>query len=88
MSTADVDPGAELGALGLHLARRRSIQALLHLELGDAVAQQPADPVGALEAPPPCVPARVSCWAAARPAGPEPMTATFLPVRSVGQPAA
>ena len=25
-------------------------------------------------------PARVSCWAAARPAGPEPTTATFLPV--------
>ena len=25
-------------------------------------------------------PARVSCWAAARPAGPEPMTATALPV--------
>ncbi len=25
-------------------------------------------------------PARVSCWAAARPAGPEPMTATDFPV--------
>ena len=25
-------------------------------------------------------PARASCWAAARPAGPEPTTATFLPV--------
>ena len=29
-------------------------------------------------------PARVSCWAAARPAGPEPITATFLPVRTDG----
>ena len=30
-------------------------------------------------------PARASCWAAARPAGPEPTTATFLPVlRSAG----
>ena len=28
-------------------------------------------------------PARVSCWAAARPAGPDPMTATFLPVFTV-----
>lgn len=29
-------------------------------------------------------PARVSCWAAARPAGPEPMTATVLPDRRSG----
>ena len=29
-------------------------------------------------------PARVSCWAAASPAGPEPMTATRLPVLTVG----
>ena len=29
-------------------------------------------------------PARLSCAAAARPAGPEPMTATFLPVRGCG----
>jgi hypothetical protein len=29
-------------------------------------------------------PARVSCWAAAKPAGPEPMTATVFPVRRSG----
>ena len=29
-------------------------------------------------------PARLSCWAAASPAGPEPTTATFLSVRSAG----
>ncbi len=29
-------------------------------------------------------PARLSCWAAANPAGPEPTTATFLPVRASG----
>ena len=29
-------------------------------------------------------PARVSCWAAARPAGPEPMTTTRLPVFTDG----
>ena len=29
-------------------------------------------------------PALFSCWAAARPAGPEPTTATFLPVRDAG----
>ena len=29
-------------------------------------------------------PARVSCWAAARPAGPEPITATVLPVKRSG----
>ena len=41
--------GAELGALGLHLLEPALEVALLHLELGDAVAQQAADPVGALE---------------------------------------
>ena len=30
-------------------------------------------------------PARVSCWAAARPAGPDPTTATRLPVRTDGR---
>ena len=40
---------AELGALGLHLREAPVEVALLHLELGDAVAQQPADAVGALE---------------------------------------
>src|SRR3546814_5297548 len=29
-------------------------------------------------------PARASCWAQARPAGPEPTTATFLPVLRLG----
>ncbi len=29
-------------------------------------------------------PARLSCWATASPAGPEPTTATFLPVRTAG----
>ena len=46
---ADVDAGAELGALGLHLLEPAVDVALLHLELGDAVAQQPADAVVALE---------------------------------------
>ncbi len=41
--------GAELGALRLHLRDAPIEVALLHLELGDAVAQQPADAVGALE---------------------------------------
>ena len=46
---ADVDAGAELGALGLHLVEAAVEVALLHLELGDAVAQQAADAVGPLE---------------------------------------
>ena len=46
---ADVDAGAELGALGRHLLEAAVEVALLHLELGDAVAQQTADAVGALE---------------------------------------
>ena len=46
---ADVDAGPELGALGPHLVEAPLEVLLLHLELGDAVAQQPADPVGPLE---------------------------------------
>ena len=46
---ADVDAGAELGALGAHLLEPPVEDPLLHLELGDAVAQQPADAVGPLE---------------------------------------
>ena len=46
---ADLHAGAELGALGLHLLEAAVEVALLHLELGDAVAEQPADAVGPLE---------------------------------------
>ena len=46
---ADVHAGAELGALGLHLGEAAVEVALLHLELGDAVAEQAADAVGPLE---------------------------------------
>ena len=45
----DVGAGHEADALGLHLGEPPVEDALLHLELGDAVAQEPADPVGALE---------------------------------------
>ena len=40
--------GAELGALRAHLLDAAVDVPLLHLELGDAVAQQAADAVGAL----------------------------------------
>ena len=46
---ADLDAGAELDAFGLHLAHAPVDEALLHLEVGDAVAQQAADAVGLLE---------------------------------------
>ena len=46
---ADLHAGAELGALGLHLLEATVEVPLLHLELGDAVAEQPADAVGPLE---------------------------------------
>ncbi len=39
----------EVGALGSHLLEAAVEDALLHLELGDAVAQQPAGSVGPLE---------------------------------------
>ena len=66
-------------------ARAGDREPLLHLELGDAVAQQPADAIGALEHRDEC-PARFSCSAAASPAGPEPTTATRLPVRTCRRP--
>ena len=46
---ADLDAGAEAGALGLHLREPQLEVLLLHLEVGDAVAQQAADAVVALE---------------------------------------
>ena len=45
---ADVDAGAEDRALAAHLVEPPVEVLLLHLELGDAVAQQPADLVGPL----------------------------------------
>ena len=48
MSTPMFDAGAEAGALGLHLVEARLEVLLLHLEVGDAVAQQAADAVVAL----------------------------------------
>ena len=45
---ADLDAVAEDGALALHLAQPAVEVLLLHLELGDAVAQQAAGLVGAL----------------------------------------
>ncbi len=45
---ADLDPVAEAGALGLHLGDPAVQDRLLHLELGDAVAQQASGRVGAL----------------------------------------
>ena len=46
---ADVGVHAKLGAFGAHLVEPAVEVPLLHLELGDAVPQQPADAVGALE---------------------------------------
>ena len=49
MSTPTLDAVAEAGALGRHLVEPAVEHRLLHLELGDAVAQQPAGLVGPLE---------------------------------------
>ena len=49
MSVPTSTPARNCGALGLHLLQPPVEALLLHLELGDAVAQQPADPVGPLE---------------------------------------
>ena len=47
-AAADLDAGDEPGALGAHLVQPPVQHGLLHLELGDAVAEQAADAVGAL----------------------------------------
>ena len=57
--------------------------ALLHLEFGDAVAQQTADAIRRSNTVTEW-PARFSWSAAARPAGPDPTTATFFHVRDSG----
>ena len=46
---ADLDAGPELDAFGRHQRQPAIDEALLELELGNAVAKQPADPIGALE---------------------------------------
>ena len=46
---SDIHSGTELGPLGLHLGQATFDMALLHLELGDPVAQQAPDAVGPLE---------------------------------------
>ena len=49
LAAADLDAGDEPGALGAHLVQPPVEHGLLHLELGDAVAEQAADAVGPLE---------------------------------------
>jgi hypothetical protein len=80
---ADVDAGAELGALGSHLVEAAVEVALLHLELGDAVAQQPADAVGPLEHHD-VVPGAGELLGGGQPGGPGPDDRDRLPVLTVG----
>ena len=62
---------------------RRSRYFFSILNSGNAVAEQTADSIGAVEDHDVVPGAGVSCCAAARPAGPEPTTATRLPVDSL-----
>jgi hypothetical protein len=80
---ADVGVGDELDSLFLHQLDAAVDEAFFQLEIGNAVHEQPADAVGPLKDGHLC-PALLSCAAAASPAGPEPTTATFLPVRFSG----
>ena len=66
---ADLDAGPELGALAAHLRDPALEESLLHLELGDAVAQEPADAIGALEHDDGC-PARVELLRGGETGGP------------------
>ena len=80
---ADLDAGPELDAFGRHQRQPAIDEALFELELGNAVPQQAADAIGPFEDRH-VMPGRLSWSAAASPAGPEPTTATRLPVRTAG----
>jgi hypothetical protein len=79
----DGDAHAERDPLRAHLRDARVEDALLHLEVGDAVAEEAPDAVVALEDTTSC-PARASCCAPPAPPVPEPTTATRLPVLTRG----
>jgi hypothetical protein len=78
-SSPTITPVRKRHAFGLHLLDAAVDVVLLHLEVGDAVAQQAADAVVLLEQRHVVAGAR-ELLRAAMPAGPEPTTATFLPV--------
>ena len=87
MSTPISTPARKRGTLGLHLRQARIEVALFHLEVGDAVAEQTADAVVPLEDGD-GVAARVSCCAAASPAGPGPDDGNGLAREALGRDAA
>ena len=81
---ADVRAGLKLDAFGPHLLQAPVENVLLHLEVGNAVAQQAADAVGLLEHRDRVAGAMPAAARRPSPAGPEPTTATRLPVRFGG----
>ena len=76
---ADMDAVVEGDALGFHLRHAAVDDVLLHLEIGNAVAQQAAGLGEFLEQMHVVAGAR-ELLRAGQPAGPEPTTAIFLPV--------
>ncbi len=78
---AHIDAVVEGNALAFHLRHAAVDVVLLHLEVGNAVAQKAAG-LGLALIDMHVMAGAASCWAAARPAGPEPITATRLPVRT------
>ena len=72
-SRADMDVVVEGDAFGLHLGDAAVDEALLQLEVGDAVAHQAAGLWRSSRRRCTSWPARASCCAQARPAGPEPI---------------
>ena len=80
---ADFGIGDELHAFGGHLLEAAIDDVLLQLEFGNAVAQQSADAVVFL-VDRDRVAGAAQLLRGREPAGPEPTTATFFPVRSFG----
>ena len=80
---ADQDAGLENDAFIGHLLQPPVDHPLFELEIGNAVAQDPPILRGLFEHRD-LWPARLSCWAAASPAGPLPMIATCFPLSRRG----
>ena len=78
---ADVRVGDELHAFGRHLLQAAVDEVLLHLEIRECRSAAGRRCGRLFSNTVTAWPARASCCAAASPAGPEPITATRLPVR-------
>ena len=81
---ADFHAGAEHGAFGFHLLDSAVDEALVEFEVSECRNASDHPMASSRSYTTTVWPARVSCWAQARPDGPEPTTATVWSVRRCG----